>query len=184
MVTVILVGMPGSGKDIFVQEAARAGFNHIRMGDMVRRFAREAGIDAGDSSIGGFATGQREKYGPDIWAVRTLERLPGGDVLIDGSRSLAEIERFKIVLGDGLRVIGIDAPADMRFRRLAARGREDDPSTREQFRKRDERELSWGLGEAMKAAGLVLVNDGTLEQFRDRCQAAILSLRETHGKPL
>ena len=170
----ILVGMPGSGKDIFVQEAGKAGFNHIRMGDMVRLFAGEAGIGNDDKAIGGFATGQRAEHGPEIWAKRTLERMPGGNVLIDGSRSLAEIEHFKSVLGNDLNVIGIDAPTEMRFKRLMARGREDDPSAMEDFQARDERELSWGLGQALENADITISNDGTLEVFREACQTIII----------
>ena len=183
MVILALVGMPGSGKDVFVQEARKAGFNHIRMGDMVRLFAKEAGLDSSDSSIGGFATGQREEHGPDIWAIRTLEKIPGGNVLIDGSRSLAELERFRAVLGNGLKVIGIKAPAQERFRRLVSRSRDDDPSRFEDFQIRDRRELSWGLGEALEKAEIIITNDGTLEEFQNRCQSIIRNITG-NGKSL
>ena len=173
MVIIILVGMPGSGKDIFVQEATKAGFSHIRMGDMVRLFARGAGINSTDASIGGFATSQRTEHGADIWAKRTLEKMPQGNMLIDGSRSLAEINHFKSVMGNDLRVIGINAPAQMRFQRLTARGRDDDPSVFEDFLARDNRELSWGLGEALENAEITIVNDGTLEEFRNKCQTIL-----------
>jgi len=173
LVIIILVGMPGSGKDIFVQEATKTGFNHIRMGDMVRLFAREAGINSTDSSIGGFATDQRDEFGADIWAKRTLEKMPQGNVLIDGSRSLEEINHFKSILGNDLKVIGVHAPTQMRFQRLTARGRDDDPSAFEDFQARDNRELSWGLGEALENAEIRMDNDGTLEEFRNKCQTII-----------
>lgn len=184
MVILILTGMPGSGKDIFVQEAAKADFKHIRMGDMVRFFAKKANIAPTDSSIGKFATDQRAKYGADIWARRTLEKMPPGNVLIDGSRSLTEIDHFKSVLGNDLKVIAVDAPAEMRFQRLGARGREDDPSVYEEFQARDERELSWGLGEAIENANITITNDATLEEFRNKCQSLIKDILEEHGKPL
>ena len=173
MVIIILVGMPGSGKDIFVQEATKADFNHIRMGDMVRLFAKKANLDSTDSSIGEFATSQRAEYGADIWAKRTLEKMPQGNVLIDGSRSLAEINHFKSVLGNDLKTIGINAPTQMRFQRLTARGRDDDPSAFEDFQARDNRELSWGLGEALENAEINIINDGTLEEFRNKCQTIL-----------
>ncbi len=179
MVIIILVGMPGSGKDIFVQEATKANFNHIRMGDMVRLFAKEANIDSGDTSIGTFATGQRAEFGPEIWAKRTLEKMPQGNILIDGSRSLAEINHFKSALGNDLKIIGINAPIQMRFERLTARGRDDDPSAYEEFQTRDNRELSWGLGEALENAEIIMTNDGTLEEFRDKCQSMIKDIMGT-----
>ncbi len=178
MVTIIITGMPGSGKDVFVQEAAGMGFNHIRMGDMVRMFARESDIGNDDSSIGGFATAQRERHGPDIWARRTLERMPDGNVIIDGSRSLDEIEHFRRKLGTGLKVIAIDAPEQSRFRRLKQRGREDDPEQLEQFHARDRRELSWGLGKAMENADIKIINDRDLDSFRKKCQGVLSSILE------
>jgi dephospho-CoA kinase len=183
LVIIILVGMPGSGKDIFVQEAIKADFNHIRMGDMVRLFAREANINSNDTSIGKFATGQRKEFGADIWAKRTLEKMPQGDVLIDGSRSLAEINHFKSVMGNDLKIIGINAPTQMRFERLTARGRDDDPSAYEEFQTRDNRELSWGLGEALENAEITLKNDSTLEEFRNKCQSLINEIIGGHRKP-
>ena len=183
LVIIILVGMPGSGKDIFVQEATKADFNHIRMGDMVRLFAKEASINSTDSSIGGFATNQRAEHGPEIWAKRTLEKMPQGNVLIDGSRSLAEINHFKSVMGNGLKIIGINAPTQMRFQRLTARGRDDDPSAYEDFQTRDNRELSWGLGEALENAEIRMDNDGTLEEFRNKCQSMINEIIREHRKP-
>ena len=170
---IIVVGMPGSGKDIFVQEAAKLGFSHIRMGDMVRLYAGESGIGPDDSSIGGFATIQREKFGPEIWAKRTLEKMPAGDVIIDGSRSLAEIQLFKSQFRDELRVIGIEAPQEMRFSRLKARGREDDPKAMKEFKSRDERELSWGLQEALENVDIKIINDKSLNEFRNECQAVL-----------
>lgn len=165
--------MPGSGKDIFVQEAEKANFNQIRMGDMVRLFRDEAGLDSSDGTTGRVATSQRNEHGADIWAKRTLEKMPQGNVLIDGSRSLAEIDHFKSVLGDDLKVIGVHAPTQMRFERLTARGREDDPSAYEDFQARDNRELSWGIGEALENAEITIINDGTLEEFRNKCQAIL-----------
>jgi dephospho-CoA kinase len=169
LVTLILVGMPGSGKDVFVQSALSRGFSHIRMGDVVRAFAKEAGLGSDDSSIGGFASSERQIHDDSIWAERTLKRMPEGDVLIDGSRSLAEIERFRKILGDGLKVIGIHAPEEQRFRRLVARGRPDDPDDRVKFNNRDRRELGWGLRDALDVADISIDNDGSLEEFRAKC---------------
>ncbi len=77
------------------------------------------------------------------------------------------------MLGNDLKVIGIHAPTQMRFQRLTARGRDDDPSAYEDFQTRDNRELSWGLGEALENAEIAIVNDGSLEEFRDKCQAIL-----------
>ncbi len=173
MVTVVVVGMPGSGKDIFVRTARSRGFSHVRMGDVVREFVRKAGLPMDDGSVGGFASLERRSHGDDIWAARTLERMPPGDLVIDGSRSLAEIEHFRNAFGKELVVVGIRAPDEERFRRLSGRKREDDPDTREEFDVRDKREASWGILEALGNADIVLDNDAGLDEFEKKCLEAL-----------
>lgn len=177
----IVVGMPGAGKGVFVQAAEELGFSHIAMGDVVRHYASENGLAYDDSSIGGFATSERNKHGGTIWAQRTIERMPPGNVIIDGSRSLEEIAYFKEKLGHGLRVIAIEAPAESRFERLNKRGREDAPQNMADLERRDQRELSWGLGNAFEVADLVLVNDSSLEEFKKRCLALLKTLLQSGG---
>ncbi|MBA3046659.1 MAG: flagellar hook-basal body complex protein FliE [Candidatus Thermoplasmatota archaeon] len=178
MVTIIIVGMPGVGKDVFVQSALEIGFSKISMGDVVRQYAADMGLGASDSSIGGFATSQRKEHGAAIWAQRTLDAMPKGDVIIDGSRSLDEIASFRESLGSGVKVLAITAPLEIRFRRLVQRGRQDDPSSLEDFERRDRRELSWGLGDAIERADMVLDNSGGIEEFRQHCEAVLRSIME------
>ena len=166
---VIVVGMPGSGKDVFVQMALLQGFSKIGMGDVVRGFASKAGLSPGDVSIGGFATSERQKHGPAIWAERTLERMPPGNVIIDGSRSLDEISFFKQRLGSRLKVVAIVSSAETRYNRLVSRQRDDDPATRQDFERRDARELSWGLGEAIAHADVTVENEASIDGFRNAC---------------
>jgi dephospho-CoA kinase len=170
---VIVVGMPGSGKDVFVRMAMHLGFSKIGMGDVVREFASKQGLGSGDISIGNFASSQRREHGPAIWAERTVSRMPAGNVIIDGSRSLDEISYFKKMLGTRLRIVAIASSTETRYARLVTRKRNDDPSTREDFDRRDSRELSWGLGDAISHADITLENEGGLEVFESKCQAVL-----------
>ncbi|MFO7619307.1 MAG: AAA family ATPase [Thermoplasmata archaeon] len=167
---IVVVGMPGSGKDVFVRAAMDVGFSKVSMGDVVRHFASLSGLGSDDASIGGFAGSQRREHGPAIWAQRTLDIMPDGNVIIDGSRSLDEMALFRERLGGNLKVVAIAAPPEKRFERLQSRRRQDDPADRENFNRRDERELSWGLGRAIGTAEITLVNDGTLEDFQASCR--------------
>lgn len=176
MVIIVVVGMPGSGKDIFARTAESRGFAHVRMGDVVREFVRKAGLPMDDGSVGGFANRERHLHGDDVWAARTLERMPTGNLIIDGSRSLAEIKHFRTVFGEVLVVVGIRAPDEQRFLRLSGRKREDDPKTRKEFDIRDRREVSWGILEALEKADLVLDNEEGLEEFRQACTDALESI--------
>jgi dephospho-CoA kinase len=91
-------------------------------------------------------------------------------VVIDGSRSLSELEAFRGSLGRGVRLVAIHTSPDERFRRLRLRERSDAPRDREEFDCRDQRELGWGLGSLIAMADTMLVNEGTLDTFRDSAQ--------------
>jgi len=154
----VLTGMPGAGKEEFVRVALENGFKVIRMGDVVREEAIRQEISMTDKGVGRFASEEREKHGPGIWAVRCLPRVEGQDTVIDGSRSTYELEVFRKHLGSKMRLVAIHASPSLRFERLKKRNRSDAPCTMEEFQQRDEREMGWGLGNLIAQADLVIMN--------------------------
>ncbi len=165
MTTILLTGMPGCGKEEFLNVAVDMNFKILRMGDVVRQHAEETGLSMEDRSIGSFANGEREKNHPAIWAQRTMLLMKSGDTVIDGVRSLEEVDFFKQQLGSELRIVAVHASPETRYKRLVVRGRGDAPATKEDFDKRDERELNWGIGNVIAKADVMLVNEGSLEKF-------------------
>jgi dephospho-CoA kinase len=164
---VVLVGMPGSGKEEFIKIAQKKGFTIVRMGDTVRDEARKRGLEATDKNIGTLAHSEREKHGYGVWAMRTLARINKSDeknVVIDGCRGDAEVAIFKQNFGD-LDLVAIFAPPEIRAKRLGMRGRSDGPVTAEDVFERDQRELKWGIGNAFIMADYMIVNEGTLEEY-------------------
>jgi dephospho-CoA kinase len=159
--------MPGSGKEEFVKVAQQSGYHIIRMGDVVREEATRRGVDMNDQGVGGFASTERVEQGPGIWARRCLERLPLAKTVIDGSRSLSELETFRTSLGREVRLVAVHTSPEERFRRLRLRGRSDAPRDREDFDRRDQRELGWGLGSLIAMADTMLVNEGSLPAFHE-----------------
>lgn len=171
MTVIVLSGMPGAGKEIFVKIAVDKGFEVVRMGDVVRQFAEDAGLGKDDDSVGGFANAERERHGLDIWAKRTVEQLSGPHSLIDGCRSLHELNYFK----GQMRVTTVSVNADerIRFARLKMRGREDDPSAFEDFKRREAREIGWGILDAVGRADIRLKNEASISDFEEKCMEVI-----------
>jgi dephospho-CoA kinase len=183
MSVIVVVGMPGSGKEEFVSASAAKGYSVVRMGDVVRDEAVKRGLPMDDASIGGLAAGERQQHGAAIWAERTLERVKGDKCVIDGSRSLDEVERFRQAFGQKLLLVAVFAPESTRYDRLSKRGRGDDPKSIDEFRKRDKRELGWGLGSAFATADLVIVNDATVDGFKEKAAKVLERLdHEEKGK--
>jgi len=154
------------------------GFAIIRMGDVVREEAARRGLPITDAAVGGMANGEREAHGFGIWAERTLPKIAGDRVLVDGLRGKAELDVFRRALGDRLVVLAIHASPKTRLARVLRRRRPDDTATEVAFWARDERELRWGLGDVIATADLMIVNEGDLESFRADARAV---LERFHG---
>lgn len=175
---VCVTGMPGCGKEETLTVARDVGFSVVRMGDAVREEATRRGLPMSDSAVGGLAQAEREAHGYGVWAERTLARIHGERVLIDGLRGRAELDVFRKALGADLTVLAVHASPRTRYERMQLRQRKDDAAGPEAFRARDQRELGWGLGEVIAMADVVLVNEGTLDEFRRVARAA---LERLHG---
>ncbi len=169
---IAVVGMPGSGKSEFVNIAIELGYRFISMGDIVREETVKRGYTLEES--GKVAQILRDEKGLDAIAVLTLDKIRefhNNKFLIEGVRGIKEIERFRNEIEFFL--IGIHVSPKIRYERLRNREREDDPKTFEDFQKRDLREISWGLAEALALSDVIIDNNGTLEDFRTNIDKVI-----------
>jgi dephospho-CoA kinase len=163
----VTTGMPGSGKEEFLKICEARGAKIVRMGDIVREKAKEFGLDSSDTSVGTLANDERKRYGMDIWAKRTIPFVGGELVVIDGTRGPDEIKAFRSAFGDALKVVAIHTSPKTRYERLKARARPDSPTTWEEFEHREQRELAWGLGQAIAQADYMVVNESSLADLKN-----------------
>ncbi|MEF8773329.1 MAG: AAA family ATPase [Halobacteriales archaeon] len=171
MTVIGTVGLPGSGKGEAAEVAREAGVPVVTMGDVVREACRERGLDPAEHH-GEVARALREEDGPDAIAARSLPHIrtaleDSEAVLVDGLRSDVEVERFREAFGEDFVLVSIEAPFEVRAERLGARGRDESDLSKEALSDREERELGFGMGEAMAMADLTIDNTGSLESFRE-----------------
>jgi len=169
------VGLAGSGKGEAAAVARERNVPVVTMGDVIRQECRDRGLDPAEHH-GEIAVALREENGPDAIAQRSLpvirERLEAAEtVLVDGIRSDVEVERFREAFGDDFVLASIEAPFEVRRERIDDRGR-DDPDV-EPLEARDERELGFGMGEAMDRADVTVENTDSLAAFRRRIEALL-----------
>ncbi len=162
-----VVGMPASGKGEFARIASEMGIPVVVMGDMIRNAVKASGLEPTDTNFGATANRLRAERGMDAigqLCVPEVGRQTAPLVLIDGIRGDAEVKLFRKVF-PGFTLVRIDSSFGNRLSRVVARGRSDDFQTAGELRTRDERELGWGLGRALKLADLRIENNGTLDEF-------------------
>ena len=162
-----VAGMPGAGKSLVVKAAYELGFKVVVMGDEVREEAKRRGIEATPENLGRLMLELREMEGPASIAKRCLEKIQKAKedfVLVDGVRSMYEVEEFKKHFPNFI-LLAVHASPETRFRRLFKRRRSDDPVKWKNFVERDNRELKVGLGNVIALADYILVNEGGIEEF-------------------
>jgi len=194
--------MPGSGKSVASDVARSMGLEVVVMGDVIRKEAEQLGLAPSDENLGSVGNLLRTREGPEAVARRTLqvaseEKTEANScskvIVIDGLRSKAEADFFRSN-ADVFHLIEIVAPAETRMKWIVSRGRPDDPKTvmrdpkivascrdgsrdtAEALERRECRELSWGMYEAMREADLRLQNKGDLDEFRAAVQRLLEDL--------
>lgn len=173
-----VVGLPASGKGEFSNIAAGMGIPVIVMGDRIRQAVTDAGLEPNDTNFGATANRLRAEGGMDAIARLCIPEIQKQDaplVLVDGIRGDTEVTLFRKNF-PGFTLISIDSSFENRLERITARARSDDFTSADALRNRDERELGWGLGNALKVADIHVKNEGTLEGFADVVRALLVQL--------
>lgn len=173
--------MPASGKSEAAKAANRRNIPVVVMGDVVRKEVERRGLDPSDANIGGLADQLRAVEGMDAIAKRCvplIRELHEDIVVIDGIRGLDEVNLFRREFGDDFVLISIVAPIDIRLERIISRERSDAIASIELLKIRDERELGWGMGDAIASADHVIRNTGTLDQFLEQVEFMIDQIRQ------
>ncbi len=157
------------------------------MGDIVRKETLKRGLELTSNNVRKVAMALRKEYGEDILAKLVIKEIKEkfSDkcvVLVDGSRSLSEINAFKKEFD--VLIISIEAPFNIRLERICARRRTDDMGNAyEILKKRDEMELKLGVDKVMKIADIRIVNDKSIEEFREKARSILLKvLRDVCGR--
>ena len=172
---VCLTGMPGSGKSTIVSALKSKGIETLNLGDGVRAEAKRRNLEPSGDNLGKLMLQLREKNGPGAIANLLTDQIQDSKsniIIIDGIRSMAEIEVLKNV--GSVKLLSIEATADTRFKFLKARGRSDDPETKEKFAERDNREISVGIDKSISIADETISNnDLTLDELTELAYTVI-----------
>lgn len=162
LLIVAVTGMPGAGKSTAAQALEKKGWKRVVMGDVIRNETKRRGFEPDSKNTGEVMKQLRKERGEAAVAelcLETIQKARTDKVVVDGIRSMAEVETFK--KSADVVLIGVHASRLRRFALLKERGRNDDPLSYEMFLKREERELEVGLGNAIALADEMVSNEHT-----------------------
>ncbi len=167
-----LTGMPGAGKSMVIKSAQDAGYAVVTMGDVIREETAKRGLELNPVNVGKVMLELRAIGGENVVAEKCIPKLEAKEtniVIIDGIRSYAEVEVFQKHFAK-FTLIAVYAPPQLRFNRLANRGRSDDPTSWEVFHERDMRELGVGIGKAIALSEYIIINDDSIDILNERAK--------------
>src|SRR3989344_1021971 len=153
-------------------------FASVYMGKAIKDKMQEENVPITSESVREFATNLRKAMGYDIVArlcVPAIEQSIkfGKTVIIEDIKGWEEVKFFRKHFGTDFALVAIHTPPHIRFQRAQARESEWDKKrveTKDEFDFRDDKELGWGLGNAVAMSDYVIVNDGTVDEFKTKAE--------------
>ncbi len=167
-----VAGMPGSGKSLIVTAARSEGYAVIVMGDIVREETKAQGLELNPKNIGKVMLELRKNGGASAIAERCIPKMKrkrNRKIIVDGIRSLSEVETFKSHFSH-FSLIAVHSSPETRFNRLYRRHRSDDPNGWKLFLERDIRELNVGLGNAISMAEHLIINESNRNAIKAKAR--------------
>lgn len=172
-----LTGPNASGKGEAADYLKSKGFTYYSLSDILREKAKTMGIEASRENLINLGNDLRRKNGPSYLATEIIKKIAGEtDYIIDSIRNPDEIKALRCI--DGFKLIGIDAPVELRFKRLISRKRLGDSASFEDFIKKEEKENinsseNQQIKNCLLLADQIIVNNSTLTEFYKKIDEAI-----------
>lgn len=182
-----IVGLQASGKTLVASHLIDLGASRVRMGDVVWREVENRKLEVNEKNVANVAKELREKEGMGAIAERCIPIIKkkgkkSETVVVDGLRGGAEVEVFRNEFGESFFLISVEAPDKLRYDRIKRRGREDDIEDFESFKEKDERELDWGMEEAMESADFTIINNGSVRDLKIKVSKIFEEITENESR--
>ncbi len=174
-----ITGTTGSGKGEIVRILRSHGFVHYGFGDMLRRLLRESGADVSNPTTREFANNLRKTKGASYLAEQLLHQMQSDApkrAVFESVRNLSELNTLRRL--PGFLLISVEAPREVRYERVKARGRGDGIESYDAFVAADDAQLEGDSHEqqllaVIAQADIRIVNIGDLDELRSEVEGQL-----------
>lgn len=172
-----ITGHPASGKDTIANYLVSQGFFKVSGGDILRQEMKKMGVPIDRTSIHEFSKKMREQRGNGYLSEETIKRIKSNTV-VSGIRNTQEVKIFREKFGDNFKLIAVQTPLEIRYKRAKKRNSARDSISLEQFKQEEEKEKAAVSGShevdlVIALADVVIENNGMLEELFKKVDAAI-----------
>ncbi len=162
-----LTGLMSCGKGTavkYLKEKYQA--ETFRFSTMLRDILDRLHLEHSRENMSGISTILRENFGQDLMAKVMTEDVKNSQaelIVVDGIRRMEDIKYLKAM--PNFKLVAIEADMQIRYQRLKERGEnsDDQNKTWEQFQADHKLETELTILDTIKAADVVINNDGDLE---------------------
>lgn len=170
-----LTGTNGAGKGEVATYLVEKGYAYFSLSDEIRAELQKRGKPITRDNLIAMGNRLRGKYGADILARRVFKKITGKAV-IDSIRNLAEVAFLR--RQGNLFLIAVDAPVELRYKRVRRRGRPESASSLEEFMAKEREEMGGRatqqqLARVMARADVTIFNDGSRASLRRKIEAIL-----------
>ena len=165
-----LTGTNGAGKTVAAEHLRKKGFQFHSLSDVIREELAAGGLPPTRENLIAEGNRLRAECGPSVLAQRVGRKFRlDQNYVVDSIRSPHEVRALR-EWGE-FRLLHLDAPVDLRFRRVRERGGERVPASFEEFVEQERRELSSSdesrqqLRATWAEADETIENTGTRDEF-------------------
>lgn len=183
-----LTGKNASGKGEVADYLKTKGFVYYSLSDELREEANKKNIETTRDNLIKLGNELREKFGSEYLAQQINKKIgeqlnenKETNFVIDSIRSPYEAQ--KLMKNKDFILVGVDAPIELRFKRLLERNRIGDAKTLEAFKQQEQREnlnnaANQQLDATFKLSNKIILNDSTLEELHKKIDDLLLQLSQ------
>ena len=171
-----LTGKNGAGKTEICKYLKSKGFNFYSLSDILRDELKKRGEEVTRENLISIGNELRKIYGASVLANKLLEKVDEEVFVVDSIRNPEEVKEFR--KRKKFFLIGVEAPIELRYKRIQERKRAEDKLSFEEFKKYEEIEntnspSSQQLDNCIKLADKVIENGSTLEELHKKVDDAL-----------
>jgi dCMP deaminase len=183
----MIIGLTGencAGKSTIAEYLMKKGFYYYSLSDIIREEVKSEGKAVTRENLIKKGNEMRGKFGPGILGTKLAQKMQNDrNYAVDSIRNPAEVEELR-KLGRFF-LFHVTAPARVRFDRVRARDREEDPQTFEAFLEIEKLEMEnaektkQNLKGTFALAERTIVNDGDLNELHDKVDSALAAVSDS-----